>query len=38
MGTESAWNAEDTQEMWVPSLGWEDYLEQKIATHSSLLA
>ena len=38
MGKESAWNAEDTQEMLVPSLGWEDYLEQKIATHSSLLA
>ena len=26
------------QETWVPSLGWEDPLEEKIATHSSTLA
>ena len=24
--------------MWVQSLGWEDPLEQEIATHSSILA
>ena len=26
------------QEMWVPSLGGEDTLEKKMATHSSILA
>ena len=26
------------QEMWVPSLGWEDLLEKELATHSSILA
>ena len=26
------------QETWVQSLGWEDPLEQEIATHSSILA
>ena len=26
------------QEMWVWSLGWEDPLEEKIATHSNILA
>ena len=26
------------QVMWVRSLGWEDPLEKKIATHSSILA
>ena len=26
------------QEMWVPSLGWEDPLEEDLATHSSILA
>ena len=26
------------QEMWVPSLGWEDPLEEKMSTHSSILA
>ena len=25
------------QEMWVQSLGWEDPLEKKMATHSSIL-
>ena len=24
--------------MWVPSLGWEDPLEERTATHSSILA
>ena len=27
-----------TQEMWVWSLGWEDFLKQEMATHSSILA
>jgi len=26
------------QETWVPSLGWEDTLEEGKATHSSVLA
>ena len=26
------------QETWVPSLGWEDPLEEGMATHSSILA
>ena len=26
------------RETWVPSLGWEDPLEEGIATHSSILA
>ena len=26
------------QEIWVPSLGWEDPLEKEMATHSSILA
>ena len=26
------------QETWVQSLGWEDFLEKKIATHSRILA
>ena len=26
------------QEIWVQSLGWEDPLEKKMATHSSVLA
>ena len=26
------------QEMWVPSLGWEDPLEKEMATQSSILA
>ena len=25
------------QEMWVQSLGWEDPLEEEMATHSSIL-
>ena len=28
----------ETQEMWVQSLGWEDPLEEGVATHSSILA
>ena len=26
------------QEIWVPSLGWEDPLKEGMATHSSILA
>ena len=26
------------QETWVQSLGWEEFLEKEIATHSSILA
>ena len=26
------------QEEWVQSLGWEDLLEKKLATHSNILA
>ena len=29
---------EATQELWVPSLGWEDPLEKEMATHTSILA
>ena len=29
---------QETQEMWVQSLGWEDPLEEGMATHSSILA
>ena len=29
---------QETQETWVPSLGWEDPLEEEMATHSSILA
>ena len=29
---------QETQEMWVQSLGWEDPLEKEMANHSSTLA
>ena len=29
---------QETQEIWVQSLGWEDPLEEGITTHSSILA
>ena len=29
---------QETQELWVQSLGWEDPLEEEMATHSSILA
>ena len=29
---------QETQETWVPSLGWEDPLEEGMATHSNILA
>ena len=31
-------NPPATQETWVQSLGWDDTLEEKMATHSSILA
>ena len=30
-------NEPTTQETWLPSLGWEDALEEGMATHSSIL-
>ena len=29
---------QETQETWVQSLGWEDALEEEMATHSHILA
>ena len=29
---------QETQETWVRSLGWDDPLEEEVATHSSILA
>ena len=29
---------QEAQEMWVQSLGWEDPLEEGMATHSGILA
>ena len=29
---------QETQEMWVQPLGWEDPLEEEVITHTSLLA
>ena len=29
---------QETEETWVQSLGWEDPLEEGMATHSSILA
>ena len=29
---------QETQEIWVQFLGWEDPLEKEMATHSSILA
>ena len=29
---------QEMQETWVPSLGWEDPMEEEMATHSSILA
>ena len=29
---------QETQEMWVQSLGWEDSLEKEMAPHSRILA
>ena len=37
-GKKSTWNARDVQDTWVWSLGWEDPLEEGMATHSIILA
>ena len=29
---------QETQEIWVQSLGWDDSLEEEMATHSTILA
>ena len=29
---------QETQEIWIRSLGWDDPLEEEMATHSSILA
>ena len=29
---------QETQNTWVQSLGWEDFLEEQMATHSSILS
>ena len=29
---------QETQEKWVQSLGWEDFLEEEMATQTSILA
>ena len=36
--TQNIKNLPATQETWVPSRGWEDPLEEGIATHSNILA
>ena len=36
--TQMVKNLPTMQETWVQSLGWEDPLEEKMATHSSILA
>ena len=38
IGKEPSCRCTETQETWVRSLGWEDPLEEGIATHSSILA
>ena len=37
-GKEPACQCRKREEMWVQSLGWEDPLEEGMATHSSILA
>ena len=37
MGKESTCSKE-TQKIWIQPLGWEDALEEEMATHSSILA
>ena len=36
--TQTVKNLPAMRETWVQSLGWEDYLEKEMATHSSILA
>ena len=38
LGAQTVKNLPTTQETWVRSLGWEDPLEEGMATHSSILA
>ena len=38
MVAQAAKNLPAMQETWVQSLGWEDPLEKRMATHSSILA
>ena len=38
LGAQSVKNTPATQETWVQFLGWEDPLEEGMATHSSILA
>ena len=38
LGGSAVKNLPAAQEMWVPSLGWEDALEEGMATHSSIIA
>ena len=38
LGAQSVKNPPATQETWVQFLGWEDPLEEGMATHSSILA
>ena len=37
-GSSAGKNAPAMWETWIQSLGWEDPLEEKMATHSSILA
>ena len=37
-GSSAVKNPPAMKEMWVQSLGWEDPLEEEMATHSSILA
>ena len=37
-GKESACDEGDVKKMWVQSLGWDDPLEYKMATYTSILA
>ena len=38
LGVKNHLPMQEMQEMWVGSLGWEDPLEEEMATHSSSLA
>ena len=38
LGAQLVKNLPAMQEIWVPSLGWEDLLKKEMATHSSTLA
>ena len=38
LGAQTVKNSPAMQKTWVQSLGWEDPLEEGIATHSSILA